>query len=148
LVTATEGVESVHTTGTPNVVPQTTKSASVGGSVEATGEAEDSSSKYVLPPLILPILLLLLLSLVIVKLTDSKTTIAVSVSVISVAVVVICTVLGLYLYKKRKTKRELEEASQQGKSLMSYPLISILPFAALRIVLMTDHMMAQRDWEY
>jgi hypothetical protein len=50
LVTATEGVESVHTTGTPNVVPQTTKSASVGvgGSGEASGEAEgDSSSKYV-----------------------------------------------------------------------------------------------------
>jgi hypothetical protein len=41
-----------------------------------------------------------------------------------VAVVVICTVLGLYLYKKRKTKRELEEASQQGMS--SSPALSLL----------------------
>jgi hypothetical protein len=80
-----------------------------------------------------------------------------------VAVVVICTVLGLYLHKKRKTKRELEEASQQGMSPSLFPssaihllLISFLTgshsdapsLAAIRKVLMIDHMMAQRDWEY
>jgi len=65
LVTATEGVESVHTTGTPNVVPQTTKSGSVGGSGsgEGSGEAEDSSSKCVHFLLFIVYCLILVLSL-------------------------------------------------------------------------------------
>jgi hypothetical protein len=94
----------VHTTGTPNIVLQTTQSGTVAGAASDPAEDGSSSSKYVVSCHMGR------------ELIGSKTTIAVSVSVISVAVVVICTVLGLYLYKKRKTKREMEEASQQGMS--------------------------------
>jgi hypothetical protein len=171
LVTATEGVESVHTTGTPNVVPQTTKSASVGGSGEATGEAEDSSSKYVLLPLTLPILLLLLLSLVVgVKLTKQQNNNrSFSFRHLSRGR------CDLYSPRFIPLQEEKDEAGT-GRSFSagyvfffffrsvptspvisfqhslfsltgSFPLIE-LPFAPLRKVLMTDHMMAQRDWEY
>lgn len=46
-VTATEGVESVHTTGTPNIIPQTTQSGTVA-SAESDPADDGSSSKYVI----------------------------------------------------------------------------------------------------
>jgi len=123
----------MRTSGIPNVSPLTTSTGSIAGS-EGGSDYKDEGSKYVFT--------FNLLSLEVGTDNVSKTTIAVSVSVISVAVVVICTVLGLYLYKRRKARREQEEASQQGTyrftgNKYDHDLADQL-----------DHIMSQRDWDY